>query len=444
MPMDGDAIYKNFWDDAHGTSDYETAQDTITKANGLIGEVGDEVHKHAADLEGYWKGDAADAAKQGLGPIANESQYSRERTDKAWDMLCQQSLDFHDKKNTVQKMPDKPGGLVDGLEAAATAGISAYVKQKNYNDTGMGNVKAMNDWTSATNTRTSTLPPVPPSSLHEKGGVVPTTQTHGNVGDPSGLTSSTGSPSGSTAASATGALPTSAPSAGATATPHARSAPEQTSAASASPSYASPASSSVSPSSPSSSYRGYKSSPSQSSPATASAVPGAKSTPEPDYTPSNSYKDYKPLSDTGGTSAAGFEGAPLSPTELGGGSSSYVPTTSTPPVSSNTPGTYSGLGLTSGAPLAEEPGASGRMSGNIGSGARSGGVPGSGARSGVAEPTAGAVRVPRLRVLAAVPLVLLDVLARRARRWAPDAARARVTRRSISAGSWPTSSSTTA
>lgn len=401
MPMDGDAIYKNFWDEAHGTGDYEHAQDTITKANHLIGEVGDEVHQHAADLESYWKGDAADAAKQGLGPIAYESQYSRDRTDKAWDMLCQQSLDFHDKKNTVQKMPDKPGGLWDDIKGAATGGMTTYVEAKNYNDTGMANVKAMNDWTSATNTRTGSLPPVPPSQMHEKGGSVPTVQTHGNVGDTNTDSSNVSSPSGTSPAATSSAPSSSSGAASSTAAPSVQSAPQHSSASSASPSYSSHGSTAA-PDVKSPSYTSHTSSPSESTPAAASAVPDVKApSSEPEYTPhatpSDSYKDYEP-GNYGGTSAAGFDAAPLSPTELGGGSSAFVPTTPTSPISSNTPGTYTGLGLTSGVPLAEEPGlggATGRTTGNIGTGRTPGefesgrpGAPGSGGRSGVAEPTA--------------------------------------------------------
>lgn len=123
---------------------------------------------------------------------------------------------------------------------------------------------------------------------------------------------------------------------------------------------------------------------------------------EPEFTPSASLSDsYKPAEpedfSDGGTSASGFDAAPLSSDDLGGGSSSYVPPTPSTPIGSTTgsPGTYSGLGLTAGAPLAEEPGfggATGRTTGNIGAG-RTGGVPGEespgvGGRSGAAEPTA--------------------------------------------------------
>ncbi|MBO0880389.1 MAG: hypothetical protein J2P17_08565, partial [Mycobacterium sp.] len=89
MPMNGDDIYDNFNGLAHGPEDYNLAQDSIIKANNLIGEAGQEVKAHADKLNSFWKGDAAEGAKQGLMPIAYEAQYNTDHADMARNMLQQ-------------------------------------------------------------------------------------------------------------------------------------------------------------------------------------------------------------------------------------------------------------------------------------------------------------------------------------------------------------------
>jgi len=118
MGMTGQEIYDNFHQHAAGTGSWQAAQHAASQiAQDLPGQAA-SIKRLQDGMEAAWTGDAADAAQQGVTPLALEHLNVADDLHAAQDLMSRQAASFHQAANAVLPMPPEPT-VQDPLAAIA-------------------------------------------------------------------------------------------------------------------------------------------------------------------------------------------------------------------------------------------------------------------------------------------------------------------------------------
>jgi uncharacterized membrane protein YgcG len=161
--MDAQAIYENFHNNPPGTPGLSTAQQT---AQQLATKYQDRALTTQQMIDGVqtgWKGQAAEAAAQGLAPLAVNSLSTHQQLSAGQDIVSRQVDSFHTAVSEVQPVPPAP--QMQNVITAAVTGqdVTPMIDQMKQNyAVQASNVDAYNKYVSASQYNTSNLPPITP------------------------------------------------------------------------------------------------------------------------------------------------------------------------------------------------------------------------------------------------------------------------------------------
>lgn len=148
--MDGEAIYRNFWDGPGGGRLRQSA-DEVNDLVTVYNDLGDAVAQAANAIDDGWRGDAAGAAGRGAGPLAMEFMEASPHLGTAKDLSHAQVNTFNDVKQSVQQVPVKPeapsgwSNFYSGVEEAATLGMADTAANDYENDLAKHNAAAQHN-----------------------------------------------------------------------------------------------------------------------------------------------------------------------------------------------------------------------------------------------------------------------------------------------------------
>lgn len=154
-------IYANFHEQARGTDGLTSAQVTARQLSEWYWGNAVSVQRVIDGIRSGWQGDAAEAAAQGLAPLAENSYTTGHQLATAQDLLARQVGSFHTAAAEVQPVPPAPG-LTDAIGAVMTGSspepILAKIAARHVIE--QANVDAYTKYVAASQYNTTNLPPL--------------------------------------------------------------------------------------------------------------------------------------------------------------------------------------------------------------------------------------------------------------------------------------------
>jgi hypothetical protein len=149
MFLSGQEIYENFTN-AEGAEGLAQGAATVQRVVAKYNERGDQIKRILGKMDAMWKGDAADAAHRGAGPLAVEHALAAPAMDAAQDLSARQAGSFNDAKNAVIPVPPTPE-KVDPLAAFLAPGELVTYQQQlgRHNVAAQHNVDVMRGYENA-------------------------------------------------------------------------------------------------------------------------------------------------------------------------------------------------------------------------------------------------------------------------------------------------------
>jgi hypothetical protein len=157
--MTADQIYQNFHTQAKGTAGLESAQQIAQELADWYPDSAVSVQKLVDGIQSGWQGDAAEAASQGLTPLAENSLTTGQQLGTAQDLISRQVGSFHTAAAEVQQVPPEPS-VVDAIGSALLGQppVGALVQMEQHHAVQQANVDAYQKYVSASQYNTSNLP----------------------------------------------------------------------------------------------------------------------------------------------------------------------------------------------------------------------------------------------------------------------------------------------
>lgn len=222
--MDAQQIYANFHGRAAGTAGLQAARQIVGEMADRYEEAAAWVQEMADHVRSAWQGTAAEAALQGLVPLAENSLFVSEQLDTAQDLIARQIESFHTAAAEVRPVPVEPrlqdvvklalsgddlSPMVDQMrayQAAQQANVDAYAKYQAASEYNTTNLPSLSGSLALDHTPVSITPPA--AERPSAGPVADRTVSGQNAPGPvstarpgATLPHDTGSPSTSTARS---------------------------------------------------------------------------------------------------------------------------------------------------------------------------------------------------------------------------------------------------
>jgi hypothetical protein len=161
--MDAQAIYDNFHTHAQGTPGLAAAQQAAEQLSAKYQDRAVATQQLIDGVQTGWKGAAAEAAAQGLTPLAVNSLDTGGQLTTGHGVVGQQVDSFHTAVSEVQPVPPAP--QMSNVIAAAVAGqdTTPMIDQITHSySVQASNVVAYSKYVSASQNNTSSLPPITP------------------------------------------------------------------------------------------------------------------------------------------------------------------------------------------------------------------------------------------------------------------------------------------
>lgn len=159
MGMTGQGIYDNFHQNAAGTESWQAAQQAAIQMSQELPGQATRIKRLQDGMEAAWTGDAADAAQQGVTPLALEHLHVADDLHAAQDLMSRQAASFHQAANAVRPMPPEP--TVQDPLAAVVAGqpLDTMLTQvTQYNVVAQHNVDVMTTYDGASRYNATNMP----------------------------------------------------------------------------------------------------------------------------------------------------------------------------------------------------------------------------------------------------------------------------------------------
>jgi hypothetical protein len=194
--MTADQIYQNFHTQAKGTAGLESAQQIAQELADWYPDSAVSVQKLVDGIRSGWQGDAAEAASQGLTPLAENSLTTGQQLGTAQDLISRQVGSFHTAAAEVQQVPPEPS-MVDAIGSALLGQppVGALVQMEQHHAVQQANVDAYQKYVSASQYNTSNLPPLADSVASPTAPVSVTLPTADTASTATGSTSAPRLPS---------------------------------------------------------------------------------------------------------------------------------------------------------------------------------------------------------------------------------------------------------
>ncbi|WP_370932955.1 WXG100 family type VII secretion target [Amycolatopsis sp. cg13] len=176
MAYTGADIYK-LMHNPGDTSSLDSSRAAAEELKGVHENLGKMLANSQKALDSFWKGTAADGAKQGLNPLIQASQTAAQNLDRTQQSMADQSSSFTTTKNSVRQVADsRPDDqkLSDYVSIGASDDEKAAAK---FDSDTKFNVEQYTNYEVSTNPRISFLPADYPSAHDPNvsaGGINPT------------------------------------------------------------------------------------------------------------------------------------------------------------------------------------------------------------------------------------------------------------------------------
>ncbi|HYS40208.1 MAG TPA: hypothetical protein VEO01_31715 [Pseudonocardiaceae bacterium] len=159
--MDAQQIYENFHPQAKGTGGLESAQQIAQELSHWFPDSAVSVQKLVDGIQAGWKGTAAEAASQGLTPLAENSLATGRQLGTAQDLISRQVGSFHTAVSEVQRVPAAPQ-MQNMIAAAATGQLPQpmLTQMAQHQAIQQANVDAYSKYVAASQYNTANLPPL--------------------------------------------------------------------------------------------------------------------------------------------------------------------------------------------------------------------------------------------------------------------------------------------
>ncbi|HEX5406755.1 MAG TPA: hypothetical protein VFX16_31150 [Pseudonocardiaceae bacterium] len=157
--MSAQQIYENFHQRATGTGGLTSAQRFAQELADWYPDSAVSVQKLVDGIQSGWQGDAAEAASQGLTPLAENSLTTGQQLDTAQDLISRQVGSFHTAVSEVRPVPSEPS-MVDTIGAVllGQAPVPMLAQMAQHNAVQQANVDAYQKYVSASQYNTTNLP----------------------------------------------------------------------------------------------------------------------------------------------------------------------------------------------------------------------------------------------------------------------------------------------
>lgn len=163
MPYTGADIY-NLMHNPGDTSSLDSGRAAAEALKGVHENLGKMLANSQKALDLFWKGTAADGAKQGLNPLIQASQIAAQNLDRTQQSIADQSSSFTTTKNSVRQVADaRPDDqkFTDYVSIGASDDEKAAAK---FDSDTKFNVEQYTNYEVSTNPRISFLPADYPSA----------------------------------------------------------------------------------------------------------------------------------------------------------------------------------------------------------------------------------------------------------------------------------------
>jgi hypothetical protein len=159
--MDAQQIYDNFHSLARGTQGLAAAVQTAQELAAKYQDRALTTQQMIDTLQSGWRGAAAEAASQGLAPMAENSFNSHQQLGTGQDIVSRQVESFHTAASQVQPVPAAPS--MNDVIGAALKGqnpMPILDQMANHHAVQQANVDAYNRYVGASQYNTTNLPPL--------------------------------------------------------------------------------------------------------------------------------------------------------------------------------------------------------------------------------------------------------------------------------------------
>jgi hypothetical protein len=173
--MDAQQIYDNFHTLAKGTQGLAAAAQTAQELAAKYQDRALTTQRMIDTLQSGWRGAAAEAASQGLAPLAENALNSHQQLGTGQDIVSRQVDSFHTAASQVQPVPPAPS-MTDVIKATLTGHnpVPILDQMANHHAIQHANVDAYNRYVGASQYNTTNLPPL--TAIDDSGAPVSVTR----------------------------------------------------------------------------------------------------------------------------------------------------------------------------------------------------------------------------------------------------------------------------
>lgn len=156
--MTGRKIYENFRNGA-GPEGLSNGAAIVNAVAAGYGERAEDIRRITLKMEAAWQGDAAGAARRGVGPLGVEHEMAGTDLGTAQDLTGRQAGSFADARNAVIPVPAEPAAPDPWVVFKAPGEVASYhQKVAEYNAANQHNVDVMSGYAGASSYNAKGLP----------------------------------------------------------------------------------------------------------------------------------------------------------------------------------------------------------------------------------------------------------------------------------------------